>query len=112
MKRSRVTPSCCEAAAQGAVFLEMPMSYFYKADVNAVPQWAVHCTNHKYGSGTVVREASFCPFCGSPVPEIERKPEPPKVCVCTDDGYYCDTCGDRLGECGCPAPEEAWRIKR
>jgi hypothetical protein len=111
--RRRITPNCCEAAAQGAVFLDMPEEYFYDAQVDATPRWVVSIVNHEYGSGVLRRPAKFCPFCAAPVPEIEKKPKPPsRICVCTDTGYYCDTCGHRLNVCGCRPPEEAWRIKQ
>jgi hypothetical protein len=54
-------------------------------------------------------EVKFCPFCASPVPKMRMKPEPPaEIMRCTDGGYYCDTCSERLMECRCLPPEAAF----
>jgi|TARA_Y100000034_G_scaffold113159_1_gene147825 hypothetical protein len=41
----------------------------------------------------------FCPFCGDELPDVERRPKPPKrLCVISDGGYYCDTCETSTGK--------------
>ena len=53
--------------------------------------------------------ASFCPYCGEALPKMRRRAVlPGKVCVITDGGYYCDTCGKRLNACKCLPPAAAW----
>jgi hypothetical protein len=53
-------------------------------------------------------EGRFCPFCGKPVPKMRRKnPPPAPLCVITDGGYYCDTCG-RSRDCLCLPPAAAF----
>jgi hypothetical protein len=53
--------------------------------------------------------ARFCPFCGALTPEMRlRAKPPPDLCVVTDGGYYCDTCGERLRSCRCLPPEAAF----
>lgn len=103
---SRVTPQCCkEVIATQAVFLRMPMSW-YDGDTNP-PTLHIKFT----ASGSHLEsscEVQYCPFCGEYLPEIIRvNPEKP-VCVCTDGGYYCDTCKRRLRECRCLDPTKEW----
>lgn len=55
----------------------------------------------------------FCPYCGTPLPEMIRKdPVPENICVITDGGYYCDTCEERLSSCKCLAPSSAFEEKK
>lgn len=54
----------------------------------------------------------FCPFCSASVPKLVRKKRPPKVQLVSDGGYYCDTCEQRVSECVCPYPEQAWEVER
>ena len=50
-----------------------------------------------------------CPFCCTPVPKLRKRKRPPaKFLVVVDNGYYCDTCRDRLNGCACPHPEVLW----
>lgn len=54
-------------------------------------------------------EPKFCPFCGTAVPKMRLKADPPKdLCRVTDGGYYCDTCGERLNGCLCLPAEAAF----
>ena len=56
----------------------------------------------------------FCPFCGTGLPQLVLKEEPPAGPVehVTDGGYYCDTCGERCGgPCRCLPTVARFRIE-
>lgn len=57
--------------------------------------------------------AKFCPFCGTPLPEIERitkkKELPGRLYTPEADGDYCGTCDARSMNCTCMYPECGWR---
>ena len=45
-------------------------------------------------------EPSNCPFCGTALPKLRVKENPPPVTQVehvNDGGYYCNTCGERCG---------------
>lgn len=51
----------------------------------------------------------FCPFCGKPLPKLVKRAKPPKqISLIVDGGNSCDTCGERLSNCACATPEQAW----
>lgn len=55
---------------------------------------------------------TFCPYCGTKLPDIERRPAedlPGPVHVPQADGDYCATCEERSGACECWWPSVAWR---
>jgi len=61
------------------------------------------------GMPPVPAPIEHCPFCGKKVPEVVKNPcPPPWICFCSDGGYYCDTCGERLHACGCAPAESLW----
>lgn len=103
----RVTPRCCDAVEKHkAVFLVMPDSWF-NGDTKTPPSWCIASKHPEYQSDTVT-DVSHCPFCGQYLPKIIPViPERP-VCTCTDGGYYCDTCHERLIACRCLQPNKAW----
>lgn len=101
-----VTPQCCEKAKNtAAVFLSIDI---YSDEQK--PKWVTRTHYTKYQS-TSIREAYFCPFCSTAVPEIVPSGETKPICSVTDGGYYCDTCKERLNCCTCLPPELAWRPK-
>ena len=101
-----VTPKCCEGVEEGAVVY---LNRLRDENYNEKPHWFVRAWNHEFQCNSQ-READFCPLCGKPVPEIERRPDVKvKVCVITDGGYYCDTCGERLMCCKCYPSVYNWR---
>lgn len=51
-----------------------------------------------------------CPWCRSVVPEMKRNRRVKKVMVCTDGGYYCDTCEERLNCCECRPLTHMWTV--
>jgi hypothetical protein len=54
----------------------------------------------------------YCPWCGTKLPELVRKKNPPTpICVVNDGGYYCSVCKERLIACDCLSPEAAWECK-
>lgn len=105
-----VTPECCEAAQkQVAVYLCFSDVVYHCAER---PHWRVDA--YLDGSiGPMRTEARFCPYCGTALPGFQKKEKPPSpLCVVTDGGYYCDSCGERLHGCKCLPPDAAWRIIR
>lgn len=49
-----------------------------------------------------------CPFCGATPPALRLVANPPaKICISTDGGYSCDTCGEDR-DCECAPPESLW----
>jgi hypothetical protein len=55
-------------------------------------------------------EASFCPFCGTKLPGVEKMENPPQPLWDGDDDY-CGTCDERNRCCECNPPWVAYRIK-
>lgn len=53
-------------------------------------------------------EAHFCPYCGTALPKVRRKADPPKPLRVSGGGHYCDTCEKRLGGCMCLPPAAAF----
>ena len=59
---------------------------------------------------TLPPEPKFCPYCGMPLPKMRRKnPVPENICR-AGDGYYCETCEERLDACLCDPPEAAFEF--
>ena len=55
-------------------------------------------------------QITFCPHCGTQLPEIEKRPDiPGPTHVPVYDGDYCGTCDQRSRCCTCYYPEVAWR---
>lgn len=99
-------PTCCdEAKKYPAVRFEVDI---LGADE---PQWkaAGHSFNLREMGFPKSPAAKFCPFCGTSLPKMQRKENPPSpIATCTDGGYYCATCNERLNCCDCRLPESAW----
>lgn len=55
-------------------------------------------------------EITYCPHCGTKLPEVELLENPPQP-MWTDGDDYCDTCGERNMNCGCNPPWAGYRIK-
>jgi hypothetical protein len=138
--RFQVTPDCCEAMRFArAIVLRCDMDdttgylspepYWYLRLASSMDilgdKWAESEKKRRAGEEHVdfydqlmiytQGQHLHCPFCGKPVPQIERKPDsrqPKKVQEITDGGYYCDTCNKRANECRCPPPWMQWRVKR
>lgn len=98
-----VSPNCCPRAKE-AVALRYYLKDIYesKGQEDKKPRWTIRDLDNK----TI--DCDYCPFCGKKLPEIRPRQKKMKVCVVTDGGYYCDTCGNRLHACRCPPPEFAW----
>lgn len=111
-----ITPGCCKKMIESeAVFMSFPES-FYDGDTETPPVWKImgkvvspYNPKVKFDGGVL---AKYCPFCGKDLPEIVKVEPPGPVCKCTDGGYYCDTCGERLMGCLCLKPDKAWGPKK
>jgi hypothetical protein len=55
-------------------------------------------------------EVTYCPHCGTQLPEIQRRTSelPNTVYTPSGDGDYCGTCNQRSMNCGCMGPTCAW----
>jgi len=104
-------PTCCDQINKIERFRDGPIislnvsrynettgDYFSLID----PHWVIRKTGD---------EISFCPFCGTKLPEVERMEEPPQPLWDGDDDY-CGTCDERNMCCECNPPWAAYRIKK
>jgi len=77
------------------------------------PEWRMSFSYHialLWRDQGVSARALFCPFCGTRLPEVRRKADPPQpLCVIEDGGYRCSTCGEAR-DCICYPPEAAYEI--
>lgn len=118
--RSRV--ACCERGAK-YIGLRHDSDLFYDGEYpdedsfmakmrSTPPSWRLYVKSYVLRWNTsreASEEVAFCPFCGSKVPEVQLRADPPaKICVITDGGYYCGTCEERLMCCRCDMPERLW----
>lgn len=109
-----VTPQCCETVQKtGSVYIHVDIYEEYK---NQKPAWMTlghepkHVDTELHSSVAV--PAEYCPHCGTHVPEIVRSKVPQsRILKCTDTGYYCDTCKDRLRSCRCAHTSFKWMPK-
>lgn len=116
-----VTPKCCAAIQESKAVRLYHDDYELVEDGDKLspPKWMIEglqkdSRGHYDRSFRTVCEAFFCPFCGTKLPEVQKKAEPPKdkVCVITDGGYYCDTCSKRGNECDCLPQVALWEPKQ
>lgn len=57
-------------------------------------------------------EPTHCPFCGTALPKLVLKDDPPRTERVTDGGYYCDTCKGRCTwECRCLPVVARFRVE-
>lgn len=117
--RSRL--ACC---ARGAKFVgfrhDSDMFYAEYADLESYmakarstpPAWGLYLKPYvlRWDHASEERvHVAFCPFCGTKVPEVRLRADPPvKICAVLDSGYYCATCEERLQGCRCDLPERLW----
>jgi len=120
-----VTPKCCEKARTTyAVHLTFRNSYDLEdwgppdpcpPGTEWQPRWTIATLKRWESGGALtewIDEAKFCPFCGKALPEVEFVEPPGPVVRCTDGGYYCDVCNERLMGCECLPPDVCWRVKQ
>ena len=115
-----VTPICCDAIQKFAVVVLRYVNHpyddrFYENAkyLNTHPIWTVKARNENelLSKGKImsaIQQAHFCPFCGSPMPDIQTRKTNKRICKITDGGYYCDRCKERCSECRCAPMEYAW----
>jgi hypothetical protein len=112
-KYKYVTPKCCERAQkEKAVYLRVKDGY-YGNNINrdSPVEWVTSGWADELNCQQEV-PANFCPFCGTKVPRIVKRKDPPeKVITVSDGGYYCDTCKKRLNVCECECIEALWEPK-
>ena len=123
-RRMLVVPGCCEESIRALrpyLYLNFgPIDTAEPENIDdAVPEWRV--PHHDYYEVTskfieneydenynnVSYEATcvpvkFCPYCGTKMPKVRRKANPPTpVYSDADGGYYCGTCDERNRSCNC-----------
>jgi hypothetical protein len=106
-----VTPKCC-AAAQTYKAVVLSVDVYGDVPSNEVePRWFVPTSaKDEIFDAAAIPRPTACPFCATPLPAPVRRTDNPRVCVVSDGGYYCDTCGERLRSCECLTPEQAYEI--
>ena len=111
------TPTCCKAARKYPAVTYKVNVYDGEDSHKAKGQWtiALHSElsrSRSMGDRSYYKrrpEPKFCPYCGTPLPEMKRKsPVPKTVCRVTDGGYDCDTCKESLNTCLCDPIESAF----
>lgn len=117
-KYLRVTPQCCEKSTKHRVpYLEFPWRDTDRDDTylkDRKPSWcikAIDSFSRSYPDSPIryyesSMEITFCPYCGTNLPEIELNPlAKDDEIYNTDSGDYCKSCGERSMCCDCiPAP--------
>lgn len=107
-----ITPNCCKTVKETkSIILDVDYLAYIDGDTEQIPKWYTHGWWEVFQTWKK-EEASFCPHCGTPVPEIEPAERKAKICTITDGGYYCDTCTKRLGDCRCLPVVFRWRVKK
>lgn len=108
-----VMPECCQTMIDTAAVVLLTPEGVEIGKLDGTPKWGVRTGDPREGYYDTFgfKEAKFCPFCGQPVPEIERRTTDRKVMVVTDGGYYCDTCGERCNCCSCLPLAFHWQPK-
>ena len=99
VEKAKPCPACCDNGAH----LRAYPSY---DRLDAPPRFGVSVSDTWYA-------IKFCPWCAAPMPEFEYAPQPNEhYMICTDGGYYCDECGERLDSCYCLPRECAWKVRQ
>jgi hypothetical protein len=108
---------CCKLAKETKlVFLRFSTEYpklpkGSKDDDNETyigykPSWYCLGTHPKYDC-TYSIEVKSCPFCKTDVPDVELNITNKKIH--DGDHDYCNTCGERVSNCGCLPPQWRWK---
>jgi hypothetical protein len=111
--------TCCE---QGGKFIGLRHEWlcreydssedFLQKMRETPPLWTMHVktfVTRREHADQGSAHVSFCPFCGTKVPGVRLRKNPPKkICVILDGGYYCATCEERLDSCDCALPARMW----
>jgi hypothetical protein len=111
-------PTCCEAAQKFPVVIfsvdpgdcdSNTVDGHWRIDVNKISDDLRYRSPDRWkGNSEIAPRPNFCPYCSKALPKMVRKKEAlPHVCHIID-GYYCNTCGERLQFCYCDPPEFAF----
>jgi len=106
-------PPCCDLAKK-YVWPYREINY-HTEDVlhGGRPVWKATFRDGWNDSDGVARSLTitFCPFCGTMLPNLRKKEKPPEHIIVENDGH-CGGCGERYGygNCFCSLPESAWEI--
>lgn len=100
---------CCEAARSAAVSGIQSHGPLIVLDSYAEPPvWGMRESRM---CRVAVHPIRFCPFCGKPVPEVERDPDRDDTTCDLNDTGRCLSCGKRGWNCECDWAAAEWRVK-
>jgi len=106
-------PQCCDLAKKH-VFAYRVIDILKEQVLNdGVPVWR-SAFNTGWDSGSherVVLQMNFCPFCGTKLPALRLKAEPPPhIIIEGTTSNHCGRCKERygMGYCFCSHPESAF----
>ena len=110
-------PDCClEIKAFPVVYMVVDPDGLNERDsVHPTPLWTASPQYHAADierSLWPVKGLNFCPFCGHPLPQFRRNPNPPEPVCRSVDGNYCSTCGHRLDKCECNDHRLMWLLAK
>ena len=103
-------PQCCDTAKK-YIFAYQDVDYRTESVRNdGKPRWkSTFSTDYRGDSwGSASLPLTFCPFCGTTLPDMQKRRDPPPVVQTYQDFNYCATCEERLSSCMCSHPESAW----
>ena len=88
-----ILPGCCEGVRQSKI-----------VTFRACDDWAAWVL---VGS---TRQPRFCPYCATPLPAMERDPDPiTPLASFGDSDNHCGTCGELCHRCDCWPAEAGWQ---
>jgi len=119
-RRLLTIPGCCdESKILVTVVLGLSGNDIYENDkgqADCKPAWVIRSSflerfDHQQWICQPRLIVKFCPHCGKPMPEIQKRKVPlSPIANITDGGYHCDTCNERLQCCNCWPCEAHWEV--
>lgn len=106
-------PQCCDSAKK-YIYPYREIDHREEVLNDGRPVWK-NSFPVQWGSSEGCRDfvvMHFCPFCGTKLPGLRKKKDPPPHLIIEKD-YHCGRCGQRFGRmgyCFCSLPESAWEI--
>lgn len=111
-------PECCEYGSSHIYAAYNGIKdYDDREELSATkPKWflRVRC-DFDYGHKLAYldkKSINICPWCETKLPDFKLNPNAPEKIMKADNGYYCETCGERAMACGCPHPIVLWDIEQ
>lgn len=114
--RDILYPECCN---QGSAYIFAAYDQINDYDDleelrTTKPKWYIAVrSKFEYGHKLAYMKntpVSVCPWCAKKLPDFKLNLNAPEKIMKSDNGYYCETCGERAMECRCPHPIVLWDI--